>query len=69
MATETEVFDFLKKKSPGDSLIVLVDGKEQEATLVRRGRQNARVKITGSGELYLAPLSDIPVPKIPLETS
>lgn len=63
MSTDTEVFDFLKKKSPGDSLEVSIDGRVVGATLVRRGRQNARLKLTSSEELYLAPLSDILVPQ------
>ena len=62
MSSETDVFDYLKKKSPGDSLKVSIDGKEVAATLVRRGRQNARVTLTTNGELYLAPPSDVLVP-------
>jgi hypothetical protein len=62
MATDAQVFDYLKKMNPGDSLSVMVDGTKKDATLIRRGRQNARLRLVSTGELVLAPLSDIPLP-------
>lgn len=51
-------FDYLKEKSPGDELEVLVDGVKMKAFLIRRGRQNARVRLEND-ELVLVPLDQI----------
>jgi hypothetical protein len=64
VSEEAKVFDFLKKKTPGDTLVITLDGREQEAFLIRRGRQRVRVKLKSSEELVLIPLSDIPLSQI-----
>ena len=55
-----QVFEHLKKKKPGDPLRVSTDNGVVDAFLVRRGRQNVRVKFAqGSEESALVDLDDV----------
>jgi hypothetical protein len=53
-------FALLKAKKPGEEIKVRdTHGNVLDSVLIRRGRQNARVKIKDTGELMLIPLVDI----------
>jgi hypothetical protein len=57
---EAKAFNLLKRKKPGDPLKVIDDsGKPRDVVLVRRGRQNTRVKAIDNDELLLVPLGNI----------
>jgi hypothetical protein len=60
MKHSQQVFELLKKKKPGDPLQVSTDKGTQDAFLVRRGRQNVRVKFSlESEETHLVGLDDV----------
>lgn len=56
-----DVFDYVKGLKTGNSLLVFINEKEVEATLIRRGRDNVRVQLKDSSEKVLVSYNQIKI--------